>query len=59
MPKVDPRTEIIKIFIIAYTHNIGIQVKRKKVSNIFMMISNCTGILLSMVYTKIFHSFKG
>ena len=38
--KVDPRSEIVKTFIMAETHNIDIQMKRKELTNIFMMISN-------------------
>ena len=40
-PKVDPRYVRIKISImVVYTHNIGIQMKRKELTKTFMMISN-------------------
>ena len=35
-----PRTERIKIFLMAETHNIGIQTKQKELAKTFMMILN-------------------
>ena len=37
---VDPRTVRVKIFIIAETHNIGIQMKQKELTKTFLMIFN-------------------
>ena len=51
-PKVDPRTERIKIFKWQYTYTTGIQMKRKELTKIFMMIS--------MLYLKLKNQrFKG
>ena len=38
--KNDPRTERIIIFLMAIYHNIGIQMKQKKLTKTFMMILN-------------------
>ena len=36
----------------AFAHNIGIQMNRKKLAKKFTMISNWKNLLVSMVYTK-------
>ena len=37
--KVDPRTVRVNLFLMPYTYNIGIQMKRKELSKTFVMIS--------------------
>ena len=54
--KVDPRTVRVNIFIIAYTHKMGIQMNQKELTKTFMTISKKT--LLSLVYTEVFQRFK-
>ena len=48
--KIDPRTERVKIFVMA-THNIGIQMKRKEITKTFMM--TCCGSLECSNVTKL------
>ena len=41
------------------THTIGIQMKRRELTNTFLVISNWKNPLVSKVYTKILQRFKG
>ena len=47
-----PRTEKIKLFILAKDHNIGIQINQKELAETFMVFSNWKNPLVSTVYTK-------
>ena len=50
MSNVDPRAERLTYLQWPQTRNIGIQMKRKELTKIFMMISNCKKPLGSMSY---------
>ena len=57
--KDSPRTERVKIFMIAVDPSIGIQMKRKELTKTFMIISNRKNPLVPMVYTKRTQRCKG
>ena len=56
MSKINPHTVRIEIFVMAITHNTGIQIKQKKLTKTCMMISIVKPLALHFRFITCLHS---